>query len=111
MRKREAEKENIRAAAREYGTFKRQTMQRNRKSIWRDSGKIHFYYTVMEYFWCCQDRNGWGVLEGITLPVQAMWNCYLKYEHLEYATWQGIEQILEQMGEDFKAAEMELKSM
>ena len=51
------------------------------------------------------------MLEGIALPVQAMWNCYLKYEHLEYATWKGIEQILEQMGEDFKAAEMELKSM
>lgn len=99
MRKKRAEKEIIQAA-REYRAFKRLTIRKGKENVWRDSGKIHFYCVVMEYFQYCEDRNGWEVLEGLTLPIWAMWNCYLKYECLEYTTWRGIERILEWMRYD-----------
>lgn len=100
MGKKRAERESIRAIEKEYREFKRLVLQKGKENIWRYSAKIHFYCMAREYFRYCQERARWEILEGLTLPIRAMWNCYLKYEYLEYTTWQGIEGILEQMEED-----------
>lgn len=102
--KRERAQRIVRAAGKEYRAYKRMTLKKSKASLWEECGQIHFYCTVMEYFerYGGEYQNCWGVLDGITLPIRAMWNCYLKYEGLEYLTARGVEIILEQMEEDMR---------
>lgn len=92
----------IKNARREYRSFQRSMFWKGRCCIWENCGKIHFYCNVMEYFQYCRNgcRKHWEALLEEQRPIQAMWNCYLKHEDLEYATWQGIEDILKRMEED-----------
>lgn len=109
MRKGEETQKVIKAAGKEYGTFKKKMLKKSRSRIWKDSGKIQFYSTVMEYFQYCQNgqERYWRILRGLTRPIRAMWKCYLRHEHLEYETWNRIEGILLQMESDFISAEAE----
>ena len=107
VRRREDAGEIVKKAKREYRAFRRMTLRKGKGDIWEDSGRIHFYCTVMEYFrYCGGERKRWHMLQGLALPIRAMWNCYLKYDYLEYGTWQGIEGILEQMKDDCQKAEI-----
>lgn len=107
MRKGEDTRKVIEAARKEYRGFKKKMLKKQKGRIWRESGKIHFYSAVMEYFEHCQSgqERYWRILRGMLFPIGAMWNCYLKYEYLEYSTWNRIEGILMQMESDYITAE------
>ena len=107
MRKGEDTRKVIEAAGKEYKGFKKRIMRRGKNHIWKESGKIQFYSTVMEYFKYCQSgqERYWRILRGQLFPISAMWACYLKHEHLEYSTWNRIEGILIQMESDYITAE------
>lgn len=92
----------IKNVCKEYRSFQNRMFWKGRNAIWENCGKIHFYCSVMEYFQYCGKgcRRYWEVLAGNPKPIQAMWDCYLKYETLEYTTWQGIEDILKKMEEN-----------
>lgn len=91
----------IRNAWREFRAFKRTALRKGKGRLWKDSGRIHFYCTVMDYFRYCdcdtEDKQGWRILRKLKQPIQAMWDCYLKHGYLEYNTWQGIEEILKKL--------------
>lgn len=100
----EGDTERIRKAAwKEYRAFKKLMLRKPKNSIWKDSGKIHFYSAVMEYFRYCPDveKRHWKILDGLALPIRSMWNCYLKYEYLEYSTWREMEEILMRLESDY----------
>ena len=94
---------------REVFRFRRVTLTHARKAdIWDNCHKIHFYTCVKEYF-SLNTRIPQVYLElAIADPslVQTMWNTYLKYEHLQYQTWEDIEEILEVVVIQWKGTEV-----
>lgn len=85
---------------REYQRFRKtKLIHATKTEIWNLSHKIYFYSSIREYF----DIN--GAIPGIYLElasvepalIHMMWEMYLKEERLQFQTWEGIEEILEQV--------------
>ena len=83
---------------REVFRFRRVTLIHARKAdIWDLCHKVHFYTCVKEYFSLNSGIPQLYLELALADPalVQTMWNTYLKNEHLQYQTWEDIEEILE----------------
>lgn len=83
----------------EYRKFKWKMRWSSFEEMWDASSRILFYSAVREYFEF-NDRIPEIYLDVLAMescPVEAMWEMYLKEVHLQYQTWEEIEEILETM--------------
>lgn len=96
----ELQRKAYRKVLREYQAYKRKVLCRmSREEAWEECGHIHFFCCAREYFEL-NERIPEGYLYlviALNFPIQAMWEMYLQKECLYYQTWDGIEEILEEM--------------
>lgn len=73
----------------------------NCEVIWDLCNRIAFFSCVAEYFECIETvpEAFLGVLEKHVHPIYAMWTEYLKNESLQYARFEDIETILNEMAQ------------
>ena len=69
------------------------------EEIWESCGRIHFYCCVRDYFAYNPEipPEYLMIVSAIQEPVSAMWQLYLKLSSLQYETWEGIEEILDEL--------------
>lgn len=90
----------VRKVLRECGRYKKRMLTKmSKEEIWESCGRIHFYCCVREYFAYNPEipPEYLMIVSAIQEPVSAMWQLYLKLSSLQYETWEGIEEILDEL--------------
>ncbi len=86
----------------EFDAYKRDVLRcNNPEVVWDLCNRIAFFCCVAEYFECIENipEEYLEVLEELIHPIYSMWTEYLKYEQLQYAKWEDVENILQVMVE------------
>ena len=82
----------------EFQIYKRKVIYRmSNEEAWNACGKIHFYNCIKEYFEL-NDQISQAYLELVLkepMPVQMLWEIYLRQDYLRYQTWDEIDELLE----------------
>ncbi len=97
----------------EYNSFRIIMFKRDKSELWKDSGKIHFYRCIYDYFSDCEiiDEKWLEAVANTMFPVCMLWDFYLKYEGFEYLTWNGIEEILDTYAKRYERSCQRLDSL
>ncbi len=98
-----------RAVRKDFRRFHASMCRKPQTEVWEECGRIHFYCCLKEYF----DYNEkipmryYALLYTSRRPIYTLWETYLKYEALNYTTWEGIDGIMEALLEENREAAKE----
>ena len=95
-------KEAKKKVSEEFDAYKADVLKcNNAEVIWDLCNRIAFFSCVAEYFEYIEavPEAFLRVLEKHIHPIYAMWMEYLKNESLQFARWEDIENILQQMAD------------
>lgn len=76
-------------------------LTKSNEELWDNSGKIHFYINIYDYFNNGQiQQKHLNAVINLPSPIYCLWELYLKYEFLKYDSWENIEEIIDVMSEN-----------